>query len=246
MYIYVYKYTYMYINIHIFIYVYIYIYLYIYIYIYIYIFIFIYRLLASSWSHKHSQLDQIMMGNGDGTFIPKKKGHKGRKRKADGDIEGGDDGDEEDEEDDDGVMVAGKLMRKRKEAVAYDDHLTDKQFLRQVEMNAEKEEQMEIKERQERRHSQPAASKEIREVSAMPTVQKISGGMADNVNASLLKAVKEVSKLQREDGYVYIYIYIYIYKYVYANIYTYIYMHKYTYTNMDVYLYLYAYIYIGL
>lgn len=156
-------------------------------------------LLASSWSHKHSQLDQIMMGNGDGTFIPKKKGQKGRKRKLDG--EPGGEEDEDDEEDDEGVMVAGKLMRKRKEAVAYDDHLTDKQFLRQVEMNAEKEEQMEIKEKQDRR--QPAASKEIKESSLglVPKAQKFSeGGMADNVNATVLKAVKEVSKLQREDG----------------------------------------------
>jgi hypothetical protein len=155
---------------------------------------------ASSWSHKHSQLDEIMMGNGDGTFIPRKKGNKGRKRKADSLGEGGEagEGDEEDdiegefdeEEDDDGVLVAGKMMRKRKEGVTYDDHMTDKQFLRHVEKVQDKEDAAELKEKQDRRPVQAITVAKVRKTE-----------MVDAVTNALLKAVKEVSKLTRpEDG----------------------------------------------
>ena len=105
---------------------------------------------AASWSHKHSQLDSIMMGDGDGTFIPQKKG----KKRKDFDDENGTNGDENDNDydsDDDGVLVAGKLMRRRKEGVSYDDHMTDKQFLRHVEKVQDQEDALEVKEKQEKK-----------------------------------------------------------------------------------------------
>jgi SNF2 family DNA or RNA helicase len=116
---------------------------------------------ASSWSHKHSQLDSIMMGDGDGTFIPQKKGSK-KKRKADGLDDDDDDDDDDDEEDEDGVLVAGKLMRRRKEGVSYDDHMTDKQFLRHVEKVQDQEDAAEVKEKMEKKPV--AAAQKVRKV----------------------------------------------------------------------------------
>ena len=91
------------------------------------------------------------MGDGDGTFIPQKKGSKFKKRKADGLDDDDDDDEDDDDDDDEGVMVAGKLMRRRKEGVSYDDHMTDKQFLRHVEKAADQEEAAEVKEKMEKK-----------------------------------------------------------------------------------------------
>ena len=133
---------------------------------------------ASSWSHKHSQLDCIMMGDGDGTFVPLKKGSKVKKRKADGLDDDDDDDEDDDDDDDEGVMVAGKLMRRRKEGVSYDDHMTDKQFLRHVEKAQDQEEAAEVKEKMEKK---PAA--------AMPKVRK------PVMSADLTEAIMKVRKV---------------------------------------------------
>jgi hypothetical protein len=102
-----------------------------------------------------------MMGDGDGTFIPQKKGSK-KKRKADGLDDDDDDDDDDDEEDEDGVLVAGKLMRRRKEGVSYDDHMTDKQFLRHVEKVQDQEDAAEVKEKMEKKPV--AAAQKVRKV----------------------------------------------------------------------------------
>ena len=139
-------------------------------------------LTAASWSHKHSQLDSIMMGDGDGTFIPQKKG---KKRK-------GDDEDEEegDYSDDDGVLVAGKLMRKRKEGVTYDDHMTDKQFLRHVEKVQDQEDALEIREKQDKNDKKP--------INPTPKIRKIE--IHPDVSEALMKVVKKIAKLTSSDG----------------------------------------------
>ena len=123
---------------------------------------------AASWSHKHSQLDSIMMGDGDGTFIPSKKGKKNKNNDENSE--------DEEESDDEGVLVAGKVMRKRKEGVSYDDHMTDKQFLRHVEKVQDQEDALEVKEKQEKKP-----------ISFVPKVKKIE--MKPEVTEALMKVI---------------------------------------------------------
>ena len=151
-------------------------------------------ILPTSWSHKHAQLDVIMMTDGDGTYVPpsKAKGKRGRKSKSeiavrlaaaaagglyasdhDNDVEGAIAGfdDEDDYDEEDGVMMGGKLMRKRKE-VTYDDGLTDRQFARAVEKATLAEEK---------------ASQQEKEREKQARLTKASGGKTDKVDKTAEK-----------------------------------------------------------
>ena len=187
-------------------------------------------ILADSWSHKHAQLDVIMMTDGDGTYVPpsKAKGKRGRKSKGeiaaralaaaaagelyasdhDNDLEGAagfDDEDDYDEED--GVMMGGKLMRKRKE-VTYDDGLTDRQFARAVEkatLAEEKASQQEKeREKQARLTKVSGKDKTDRGGGLRTSTGSSSGGpmlMTEALAEGLLSIFKDLLKLTRvEDG----------------------------------------------
>ena len=152
---------------------------------------------AASWSHKHAQLDVVMMADGDGTWVPPKKGAKrGRKSKGPGQVGHGsgggelyaDDGggglydDDEDDDDEEGPLVGGKAMRKRKE-VAYDDGLTDLQFARALEKGGE-DGLVEFIEQQRGKQRGRASS----------------GLLGGAVVEDLLAALKELQRLTRDDG----------------------------------------------
>jgi SNF2 family DNA or RNA helicase len=143
---------------------------------------------AASWSHRHAQLDVVMMADGDGTWVPPKKG-KRSKPKGEGGGGGGLYDDDEDD-DDEGPILGGKAMRKRKD-VAYDDGLTDLQFTRAVEKGGE------------------GGLVDFIEHQRGKQRGRASGGgggggggglMGAAVTEDLLAALKDLQRLKRDDG----------------------------------------------
>jgi hypothetical protein len=142
-----------------------------------------------SWIHKHAMIEATMNGTAHAG------GKKGRGRKPGKslggidampfDADGLDGGDYDLDGEDGAVMVAGKMMRKRKE-VTYDDGLTDKQFTRLLEKSADNEELLAKQAKLQNRRGGGGVGG--------------GGGMPADITEAVSQVLKDVGKLKRPDG----------------------------------------------
>lgn len=167
-------------------------------------------LVPTLWTNKLLQTADV---------APTKKGKRGRKRKnAVGEVgsefekgvddavleedDGQDDDeagvgfDEHDDHDEEGVVIAGKLMRKRKETV-YDDGLTELQFQKMLERQADGvEEQVKQGKLERKKEAKARSSNAAQQKQTLPMGQ----GLHDETNKVLLKIIAELQKIKKQDG----------------------------------------------
>jgi SNF2 family DNA or RNA helicase len=100
---------------------------------------------------------------------------------------------EHDDEDGSQMIVAGKLMRKRKKEVVYDDFKTEKEFLDMVEENAEVEEN-------EAKASKLAWKLNRKTPGSEPVFKPAPILMEEEYSKNLNKILVEIQKIRRSDG----------------------------------------------
>jgi superfamily II DNA/RNA helicase len=167
-------------------------------------------LLSEHWTSKHTQLRELMSDN------PPSSKKKGRKRAAAGistsgsslNLYGmgeeysaaGDDitsnADFEDElesnnNDNDVVLIGGRMMRKRKENVVYDDHLTDLQFSRLMDKKL-REEEDERNNAKHTHHHHHTNNKKMTIVANVSSGSLVSLGGMSSVSSATGSAVKKM------------------------------------------------------